>query len=252
MPAAVRIAMWSGPRNISTAMMRAWENRPDTVVCDEPLYAHYLQATGIDHPGAADVIAHQETDWRKVVAALTGDLPAGKSIWFQKHMAHHLLPDIERDWLGSVTNAFLIRDPREMIVSLAKVLPNPTAADTGLPQQVEIFEWVRTRTGAIPPVIDARDVLEDPRAQLTLLCEALGVPFLDAMLSWPAGPRPTDGVWAPHWYANVIKSTSFQPYTPRNEPVPEHLEGLVAACLPYYESLHAHRLKAPARGLEDA
>src|SRR4051812_38982973 len=150
----VRIAMWSGPRNISTAMMRAWGQRPDTVVCDEPLYAHYLQHTGVDHPGAGEVIAHHEPDWRKVVAGLVGELPEGKSIFFQKHMAHHLLPHIDRGWLGAVTSAFLIRDPREMIASLARVTPNPTVADTGLPQQVEIFELVRRRTGGVPPVVD--------------------------------------------------------------------------------------------------
>src|SRR5262245_40777183 len=143
MPSPVRIAMWSGPRNISTAMMRSWGNRPDTFVCDEPLYAHYLQQTGIDHPGAAEVIATHERDWARVVDWLTGPIPDGKPIFFQKRMAHHLLPQIDRTWLGLVSNAFLIRAPREMLASLAKVLPHPTVADTGLPQQVEIFEWVR-------------------------------------------------------------------------------------------------------------
>lgn len=242
MPQPVRIAMWSGPRNISTAMMRAWGNRPDTVVCDEPLYSHYLLKTGLDHPGADEVIAHHEPDWRKVVAGLVGPIPEGKAIYFQKHMAHHLLPEIDRGWLGQVTNAFLIRDPRAMVVSLAKVLPNPTVADTGLPQQAEIFAWVRDRTGATPPVVDSRDVLAGPRGVLEQLCDRLGVPFTEAMLSWPPGLRPTDGVWAKHWYANVEKTTSFQPLTTRDEPFPERLQGLLAECLPYYEELHAHRL----------
>jgi hypothetical protein len=238
----VRIAMWSGPRNISTAMMRAWGNRPDTVVCDEPLYSHYLLKTGLDHPGAAEVIAHHESDWRKVVAGLVGPIPEGKAIYFQKHMAHHLLPEIDRGWLGQVSNAFLVRDPRAMIVSLAKVLPNPTVADTGLPQQAEIFDWVREHTGAVPPVVDARDVLADPRGLLEPLCARLGVEFTDAMLSWPPGPRATDGTWARHWYANVEKTTSFQPMTARDEPVPERLQGLLAECVPCYEKLYAHRL----------
>lgn len=244
----LRIAMWSGPRNISTALMRSWGNRPDTFVVDEPLYAHYLQQTGIDHPGADEVIAAQEPDWRKVVAWLTGPIPGGKSIFFQKQMAHHLLPQIDRDWLGHVTNAFLIRAPREMIASLAKVLPHPTVADTGLPQQLEIFEWVKSRGGTIPPVVDARDVLDDPKTMLTLLCEALGVPFLDAMLSWPVGRRDTDGVWAKYWYANVEKSTSFQRPTPSNsdETFPAHLESLLQECVPYYESLSQHRLRPDA------
>lgn len=242
--------MWSGPRNISTAMLRSWGNRPDTFVCDEPLYSHYLQQTGIDHPGAAEVIAAQEPDWRKVVEWLTGPVPSGKLVFFQKHMAHHLLPRIERGWLDQVSNTFLIRSPREMLASLAKVLPNPTVADTGLPQQVEIFEAVEQRTGRIPPVVDARDVLDDPRSMLSRLCEALGVPFLDAMLAWPAGPRDTDGVWAKYWYANVEKSTTFQRPTASSEPFPPHLEPLLAECLPYYQRLHEQRMKplAPSEG----
>src|SRR5436190_9738229 len=155
----VRIAMWSGPRNISTAMMRSWGNRPDTFVCDEPLYAHYLQKTGYDHPGADEVIASHEPDWKKVVEWLTGPVPGGKPVFYQKHMAHHLLPEIERDWLASLTHAFLIRDPREMLLSLVKVMPHPAALDTGLPQQLELFRSVRAATGHTPPVIDARDVL---------------------------------------------------------------------------------------------
>jgi hypothetical protein len=234
--------MWSGPRNISTALLRSWGNRPDTAVCDEPLYAHYLQATGLDHPGADEVISRHEPDWRKAVAFLLGPLPGGKAIFYQKHMAHHLLPEIDRDWIGRLTNAFLIREPREMITSLAKVLPNPDAAATGLPQQVELFEWVRSTTGKTPPVVDARDVLDDPRGTLSLLCEALGVPFLESMLSWPPGPRETDGVWAKHWYANVEKSTTFQPYAPKPEPVPPHLVGLLDVCQAHYETLYQHRL----------
>ena len=243
MSSPLRIAMWSGPRNISTALMRSWGERPDTAVCDEPLYAHYLLRTGLDHPGAAEVIARHEPDWRRAVAALLGPVPDGKAIYYQKHMAHHLLPEIERAWLGQVANGFLIRDPSEMIASLAKVLPEPTAADTGLPQQVEIFEWVRARTGTVPPVIDARDVLEDPRRLLTLLCERMGVPFIDAMLSWPAGRRSTDGIWAKHWYGNVEKTTGFQPYAPRPEALPDRLRPLLDECRKSYEMLHVHRLR---------
>lgn len=234
--------MWSGPRNISTALLRSWGNRPDTFVRDEPLYAHYLQETGLDHPGREEVIAHQENDWRKVVDDLTGPVPGGKPIDYQKHMAHHLLPHIGRDWLDRVTNAFLIRHPAEMIVSLAKVLPRVRLEDTGLPQQVEIFDHVRRRTGDTPPVIDSKDVLTDPRGQLSRLCEALDAPFTDAMLSWPPGPRATDGVWAKHWYANVEKSTAFEPYRPKDEPVPPALAGIYSECLALYDSLHRHRL----------
>ena len=238
----IRIAMWSGLRNISTAMMRAWGNRPDTFVCDEPLYAHYLQQTGYDHPGADEVIATHEPDWRKAVAWLLGPVPGGKSIFYQKHMAHHLLPQIGRDWLGSLTHAFLIREPREMITSLVKILPNPTAEATGLPQQVELFDWVKAKTGKTPPVIEARVVLDDPRRLLTLLCDGLDVPFTEAMLSWPSGKRETDGVWAKHWYANVEKTTTFQPFVPKDEPIPPRLESLLERCQADYNVLYAQRL----------
>src|SRR6266404_1817083 len=157
-----RIAMWSGPRNISTAMMRSWGNRPDTFVCDEPFYACYLQTTGREHPGAAEVIAHGETDWRKVVARLTGPVPDAKRLFYQKQMTHHLLPEIDRSWLGAVTNCFLIRDPGEVIVSYIKKNNDPTLEDIGFIQQAGIFEWVRERTGQIPAVVDAHDVLENP------------------------------------------------------------------------------------------
>ncbi len=237
--------MWSGPRNISTAMMRSWGNRSDTFVTDEPLYAHYLKSTGLQHPGAAEVIAHHESDWRNVVAWLTGPIPQpGKTIWYQKHMSHHLLPEIDRDWLtaGGVLHAFLIREPREMLTSLMRNTPNPTLRDTGLPQLVEIFEHIWRERGRTPPVIDSRDVLKDPRKLLGLLCDALGVPFDDAMLHWPAGPRETDGIWAKHWYASVEQSTTFEPYKPKDDPVPGALRPLLTECMRHYERLHAVRL----------
>ena len=243
MDVAIRIAMWSGPRNISTAMMRSWGNRPDTAVCDEPLYAHYLRQTGVDHPGREEVIAHCDADWRRVVERLTGPVPGGRLIYYQKHMAHHLLAHIERGWLDRVTNCFLIREPREMLTSLVKHLPRPSLADTGLPQQVEIVEFVRARTGRAPPVLDARDVLEAPRAMLERLCEAVGVPFTDRMLTWPAGRRDTDGIWAKHWYAAVEQSTGFAPYRPKNQDVPPELMPLLAHCSEHYDRLHAMRLK---------
>ena len=240
--APIRIAMWSVPRTVSTAMMRAWGNRPDTFVCDEPLYAHYLLKTGVAHPGADEVIRSQENEWRKVVAWLTGDVPGGKAIFFQKHMTHHLLPEIDRGWLGHVTNAFLIREPREVVASFVKIAGEPRLSDTGYPQQWEIFTLVKQRTGRVPPVVDARDVLTDPPRLLRLLCAALDVEFTDAMLSWPAGPRDTDGVWAKHWYGAVLQSTSFAPYKPRHDPIPSHLAGLLEQADAIYRQLHAHRL----------
>ena len=239
----VRIGMWSGPRNISTAMMRSWGNRPDTFVCDEPFYAHYLHATGREHPGAAEVIASGETDWRKVVARLTGDIPGRKHIFYQKQMTHHLLPEIDRGWLGAVTNCFLVRDPREVIVSYIKKNNDPASEDIGFVQQAEIFDWVRAHTGAIPPVIDARDVLENPERILRLLCDAVGVDFMEAMLSWPPGLRETDGLWAKHWYGEVELSTSFRkPSSREPEPVPERLRDIHDRSRECYDRLYQYRL----------
>ncbi len=236
--------MWSGPRNISTAMMRSWGNRPDTAVCDEPFYAHYLAVTGHAHPGAEEVIAHHEVDTATVIAWLTGPIPQGRSIFYQKHMAHHLLDDVDRAWLAGVTNCVLIRDPREMLTSLVKNVAEPTLRDTGLPQQVEIFEQVQALTGRTPPVLDSRDVLGDPRRLLGLLCQAVGVEFTEAMLSWPPGSRATDGVWAKHWYHTVEASSSFKAWAPKPDPVPDHLAGLYEQCLSYYELLYRNRLGA--------
>lgn len=239
----IRIAMWSGPRNISTAMMRAWGNRADTSVIDEPFYAHYLHATGDDHPGAQEVIAAGETDWRKVVAQLTGQVPNGRRIFYQKQMTHHMLPSIDRGWLRAVANCFLIRDPREVIISYVKKNRDPTAEDIGFPQQEELFELVRAETGKTPPVVDARDVLENPERVLRLLCAAVGADFTDAMLSWPAGLRETDGVWAKHWYGEVEHSTSFRPQAAKHEEVPARLQPVYEECRAVYERLFRERLK---------
>jgi hypothetical protein len=238
---AIRIAMWSGPRNISTAMMRSWGNRPDTAVIDEPFYAYYLKATGKKHPGAEEVIAAGETDWRKIVTQLTGSFPEGKRIFYQKQMTHHLLPEVDREWLAGVTNCFLIRDPREVIVSYIKKQEDPTLEDLGFLQQEEIFDWVRARTGAAP-VVDARDMLENPRRTLGLLCDAVGVKFSDSMLSWSPGLRATDGIWAKYWYGEVARSTSFQPYRPRHAKVPAHLQEIHDRCRESYQRLYECRL----------
>jgi hypothetical protein len=240
----VRIAMWSGPRNISTTLLRSWGARPDTFVCDEPLYAHYLLESGAPHPGREEVIAAHETDWRRVAAWLTGPVPQGKAIFYQKHMAKHLLAHIERDWLDALKHAFLIREPAEMLASFARIVPDPTLEDTGLPLQCELFERAAERSGRAPPVIDSRDVLENPAAVLAKLCAALGVPFSEAMLSWPAGRRDTDGAWAPHWYAAVEASTGFGPPPPPGAGLRPGLERLYAQCLPYYGRLAAQRLRA--------
>ncbi len=238
--------MWSGPRNISTAMMRSWGSRADTYVRDEPFYAYYLTQTPHrdQHPGADEIVHVHETDWRSVVASLTEDLPDGCTVDYQKHMTHHLIGELaaHTGWIQHLRNAFLIRDPREMIVSLAKVLPDPQLDQTGLPQQQALFEQVRRDTGRTPPVIDAADVLKNPRRMLTLLCEALEVTFDDAMLSWAPGRRSTDGVWAKHWYAAVERSTGFEPYQPKSVDVPPSLQPLLHEADALYQSLYRHRL----------
>jgi hypothetical protein len=224
-------------------MMRSWGNRPDTIACDEPLYAHYLLVTGLEHPGRDEVIASQDTDWRNVVESLTGPVPDNRTIHYQKHMTHHLLPTMDRDWLTRLSNAFLIRDPRDMILSLSKVLKEVRLSDTGLPQQLEIFRLVRDHTDKTPPVVDARDVQNRPESVLPALCTALDVPFDSSMLNWPAGPRATDGVWAKHWYASVERSTKFEPYQDKNEPIPPELGGILDTCLEIYEELAECRIR---------
>jgi hypothetical protein len=233
--------MWSGPRTVSTALMRSFENRADTIVVDEPLYGFYLLQRGerVDHPGREEIIASMPTDWREILLQLTeGPLPDGTSVYYQKHMTHHLLPGIDHGALAGLTHAFLIRDPRRLLASYAKVRARPELADLGLEQQAEIY---RAFGG---PVIDAADILRNPRAALEALCGALGIGFDRAMLRWPAGPRPTDGVWARYWYDSVWRSTGFGPYRESAAAdLPAELEPLAARCQPFYSELAAHRLR---------
>jgi len=235
--------MWSGPRTVSTALMRSFGNRADTVVVDEPLYSYYLARTGVDHPGRAEIIASMSADWREVLGQLArAPLPEGKSVYYQKHMTHHLLPEVDRSALSGLRHAFLIRDPRQLLASYARVRSAPVLADLGLEQQAEIF----SAFGG--PVIDSADILRDPRAALEALCDALGIGFSEAMLSWPAGPRDTDGVWAPYWYDSVWQSTGFGPYRqPAGDELPPELADLAAQCQPFYEQLAAHRLRPQVR-----
>ncbi|MER7560031.1 HAD family hydrolase [Nocardioides sp. NPDC126508] len=223
--------MWSGPRNLSTALMRSFENRPDCTVVDEPLYAAYLSATGLDHPGRDDVLASQPTDWRVVARSLTSGEVA-TPVQYQKHMTHHLLPEMDHGAFAGLSHAFLVRDPERVLTSYAKVREEPTLEDLGLPQQVALFE----EFGG--PVVDAASILASPRAALVALCEALGIDFDEAMLSWPAGRRDSDGVWAPHWYSGVWASTGFAASSPgAADPLPARLAPLLERCVPYYDRL---------------
>ena len=238
--------MWSGPRNISTAMMRAFGNRADCAVSDEPFYAAYLAATGLIHPMRDEVIRSQPTEWRAVADAMTGPVPGNKSIWYQKHMTHHMLDGFGREWADGCANAFLIRAPEAVLASYHRVREDFTLEEIGLPRQVELFFRAGDKLGRLPPVIDGRDVLENPEGVLRVLCEALRVTFDPAMLTWPPGPRPTDGVWAPAWYASVEKTTGFGP--PSQEPqfadLPDALKRLAEKARLLYETLAAHRLRA--------
>jgi len=244
-PQPLRLAMWSGPRNVSTAFMRSWENRPDTQVVDEPFYAHYLAATGLDHPGRDEIVAHHESDWQRVVERLLAPLPPRVRILYQKQMSHHLLPDMGREWLASMTHGFLIRDPAPMLASLEEKLGRFDLDATGLPQQVEIFDFVVRTTGRVPPVVDSADLLAAPEPMLRALCAALGVPFIERMLSWPAGLRATDGIWAKHWYERVERTTGFEPAESAGTPrLTGRLAALDARCRPLYEKLRTHRLRA--------
>ncbi len=242
----LRLAMWSGPRNVSTAFMRCWGNRLDTAVVDEPFYAHYLRVSGIDHPGRDEILAHHETDWRRVVEQLLAPLPDGVQILYQKQMAHHLLPHMGRDWLDAMSHAFLIRDPLPMIASLGAKLSDFDLLATGLPQQVEIFDHVVAATGREPPVVDAADLLAAPAAVLAKLCLTLDVPYSDRMLWWPPGRRDTDGIWARHWYERVESSSGFEPPPAREVPLQLSAgqRAIAEQCRPLYEKLRRHRLSA--------
>lgn len=235
----VRVAMWSGPRNISTAMMRAWENRPDAVVVDEPFYAAYLARTGLDHPARDEVVASQPTDPAEVVAGLRAPLPDGASVHYAKHMTHHLDAVEDLAWVGDFRNVLLIRDPREVVASYVKARESCEPADIGLLQQERLLEVL----DAPPPVIEAADFLRAPEAYLRWLCDWLGIAFTDRMLSWPAGPRDSDGVWAPHWYDAVWASTGFAPYHPREVDLSPHDAAVAETCRPVYDRLRALRLR---------
>ncbi len=240
---ALRIAMWSGPRNISTALMRAWENRDDCVVWDEPLYGYYLDATGVPHPGAAEVIADQGTDAAAIIARCIGPIPHGKQIFYQKHMTLHLLSQLDRSWLSSLANCFLIREPEAVIASYAAVRSEATLDDIGFVQQAELFKHVRDLDGEVPLVIDSREFLLDPESMLRAICQRLGIEFQPQMLNWPTGQRDSDGVWAKYWYDSVWNSTGFAPWRERSYDLCAKDRRIASQARPYYERLYRYRLQ---------
>jgi len=217
--------------------MYAFAQRADTRVIDEPLYADYLRVSGADHPGRQEVLDNMDTDGQRVVREVILG-PCDRPVLFMKQMAHHLVA-LDRAFLGRTLNVLLIRDPVEMLPSLARNIPSPTLRDTGLKTQVELLEELRA-LGQTPPVLDAKQLLLNPRGVLSELCQRLSLPFDAAMLTWPAGPRPEDGPWAKHWYQNLHRSTGFAPYQPKTDPFPESLRPILAECQPLYDQLAVH------------
>lgn len=243
----MRIVMWSGPRNLSTALMRSFGARADTEVVDEPFYAAFLAATGIDHPMRDAVIAAGETDWRRVAAACAAE-PTAQPIRYEKHMTHHMIEDFGLDWTLGAMEAFLIRDPRAVAASYAAKREAFVLDDLGVVRQAELFDRAADRLGQAPPVVDASDIRRDPEGTLRALCAALGIGFERAMLSWAQGPRATDGVWGRHWYGAVERSTGFAPPETEAVAVTGAVERLIAPAIALYARLagHALRGKPPA------
>ena len=238
----LRIAMWSGPRNISTALMRSFENRPDTDVWDEPFYGHYLHKTGIAHPGADEVITEQGIDWEDIARRCNGNAPNNAHVFYQKHMTMHFLPDMHRKWLNGLTNCFLIRYPDQVVASYSAVRPDITLEDVGFMQQAELFDYVIKTARSLPMVIDSKDFLQNPEGMLTAMCDRFGIPFRTEMIAWPEGKRDSDGIWGKHWYGSVWKSTGFAEYKEKPLNLTAEHQKIADEAEPFYQVLYQHRL----------
>ncbi|MEL7032304.1 MAG: sulfotransferase [Pseudomonadota bacterium] len=240
----LRIAMWSGPRNMSTTMMRSFGAREDTACVDEPFYAAYLKATGLDHPMAREIFDAQSTNPIEIIADLTCPSEQDPAIFYQKHMTHHMVPDLPRHWMADCRNVFLIRHPARVIASYARKMDKVTLGAIGFRQQLSVFEFAAEIEEDVPLVIDSDDILRDPEGMLHALCDALGIVWDPAMLSWSSGPKPEDGAWAPHWYDAVWRSTGFGPAPGALPEVSEGLMETYEAALEIYDALAAYRLEA--------
>ena len=242
MSAPLRIAMWSGPRNISTAMMRSFGARADCTVTDEPFYGAYLKQTGERQPMADEVIASMDCDWQSVTDAMRGPVPGGRPLWYQKHMPHHMVGPVGINDLPDHLHAFLIRDPTRVVASYAAKREQVTLADIGFEKQRDYFDRIAYRKGKAPPVLDSAAVLADPEGQLRALCRALGIAWEPAMLSWEKGPRKTDGIWAAHWYPAVENSTGFAPPRRIIPDLSDEQRRIADAARPFYDHLAKHAL----------
>ena len=245
MSAPIRLCLWSGPRNVSTALMYSFRERSDTRVLDEPFYGHYLRVSGAEQPGRDELLKTLDLDGERVVRDVVLG-PCDRPVLFMKQMAHHLL-GLDRGFLESTVNVLLIRDPGQMLPSLIHQVKQPILRDTGLGMQSELLKDLR-QLGQDPPVLDARELLLDPEGVLRELCRGIELPFEEAMLRWPAGPKPEDGSWAKDWYHNIHRSTGFMRYRRKAGPFPGELKPLLAACQPHYEFLYANAIRAGSRG----
>lgn len=238
----LRIAMWSGPRNMSTTMMRSFGARPDTVCVDEPFYAAYLGLTGLRHPMTDEIFATQSRDPLDIVRDMSGNSGLQTGVFYQKHMTHHMVPAISRDWMASCRNVFLIRHPARVIASYVRKMDDISLQAIGFPQQLSLFEYAKAIEGQVPLVIDSTDILNDPSTMMSSLCSALGLDWRAEMLAWETGAKPEDGAWAPHWYDAVWRSSGFGPRPGPLPPLDRDLGGLHQEALEIYEHLAAHKL----------
>ena len=236
------IAMWSGPRNLSTALMRSFENRTDTAVIDEPFYAHFLKQTNLNHPGRNEIISTLDSNWDNIVLKITGPIPQNKSIWYQKHMAQHNLEGCDINWIKSFHNCILIRDPKYVIPSYNKEYSLSDEKLLGYSQQLDLIRILEDEEGITPPIFDATDILEKPEQALKKICISVGIRFSQKMLKWPKGKRKSDGIWAKYWYRNVENSSGFQPFQKKNIIIDKKLIPLYDKCLADYNSMYEKRI----------
>lgn len=230
------IACWSGPRNISTALMRSWSSRKDTFVTDEPFYAYYLKETQMNHPMHKKIINHYLSDYDEIVNHLINEIPNRKNIWYQKHMAHHLIDLSKIDWIKKCENCILIRHPKEVISSYTAKNELNCVTELGYPQQFELAKFLK-KSNCSFKIIDSADLLKNPKEILFEWCESINIQFDESMLHWKRGDHPNDGIWWPHWYNNVIETTGFQKYKKKDISIENEYDSIYNDSMEYYNYL---------------